>query len=156
LHARTRNQAFSGKADWSLIKKVKENVKIPVIGNGDVTSIEDYRRMIRETGCDAVMVGRGAMGRPWIFRLDGEKTYIPSLEEVKSTLLRHYSLSIEHYGEGKAIREMRKHLSWYTRGIQGGSGFRKTINGMTSLEDILREIEMFFTLEKEKIEASLV
>ncbi len=153
LHPRTQKEAFKGQAHWDLIKKVKENVKIPVIGNGDVVSIEDYHRMMSETSCNAVMIGRGAMGNPWIFKTLDDPSYQPTMDEMKRVILKHYRLSIEFYGKEKAVREMRKHLSWYTKGLSEGSLFRTRINTMTQSIDVIQEIETFFARQTEKTEA---
>ncbi len=148
IHPRTQKQGFSGKADWQLIRKVKSAVRIPVIGNGDVVSIKDYDKMLHETNCDAVMVGRGAMGNPWIFRLAGDRNYNPSIDEIKSVIIKHFDLSIRFYGDVKGIKEMRKHLSWYTKGFPMGNSFRAIINQLSSIDDIFNSIEDYFTIQK--------
>ena len=121
VHGRTREQYYHGKADWDIIRQVKEAVRIPVIGNGDVVSPESAKAMFDETGCDGIMIGRGAQGNPWIFRQilhwmeTGEKIR-PSAEEVREMILRHARLLVEHKGVYTGIREMRKHVAWYTAG----------------------------------------
>ena len=146
VHGRTREQYYSGKADWDIIRQVKEAVSIPVIGNGDVVSGESALAMMRETGCDGVMIGRGAQGNPWIFsELVGyEKTRVmperPSNGELKDMMLRHARLQIQYKGEYLGIREMRKHVSWYTTGLPNSAKLRGEINAVESyaeLEELL-------------------
>ncbi len=134
VHARTREQYYSGSADWSKIKSIKEAVGIPVIGNGDVRSRQDAKRMMQETGCDAVMVARGAMGNPWIFA-----DYEPTKEELLETICRHLDLAVARYGEKKAVREARKQIGWYTKGFKGAGAFRNKINTAVTREE-LREL----------------
>ena len=134
VHARTREDYYSGKADWSAIRDVAAAVKVPVIGNGDVRSFEDAERMTSETGCSGVMIGRGAMGNPWIF-----ENRSPSKEEVVEVINEHLDLAIERYGEYKAVREARKQISWYTKGIKGASLLRNRLNSANSREE-LREL----------------
>lgn len=143
IHPRTQKQAFSGKADWNLIRQIKEKLSIPVVGNGDVQSVEDYNRMKELTSCDAVMVGRGAMGQPWIFKLDSPN-YRPDFEELKKVILKHYRLSIDFYGERRGVREMRKHLSWYTKGLFQGNKLRSMINELEDFNLVLETLEKHF------------
>ncbi len=144
VHGRTREQYYSGAADWSIIKAVKEAVHIPVIGNGDIKCGADARRMLEETGCDGVMVGRAAEGNPFIFReitafMEGREYTAPTLKEIKETVLLHADMQLEYKGEFIGIREMRKHLSWYLKGFEGASALRKRINEMETFEE-LKEI----------------
>ena len=142
VHGRTREQYYSGKADWDIIRQVKEAVSIPVIGNGDVTSGEKALAMMEQTGCDGVMIARGAQGNPWIFHelLEYEKTGQmpprPTLEEIKKTMLRHAQLQIQYKGDYIGIREMRKHVSWYTKGLHGSAHLREEINKVESYQEL--------------------
>lgn len=148
VHGRTREQYYSGEADWNIIRRVKEAVKIPVIGNGDVTSGERAISMMEQTGCDGVMIGRGAQGNPWIFRelLEYERTgqipERPTKEQIRETMLRHAKLQIAFKGDYLGIREMRKHVAWYTKGLEGSARLRDDINKVDSyeeLEELLKE-----------------
>ncbi len=148
VHARTREQYYSGKADREIIRLVKEAVTIPVIGNGDIDCYESAKHMLEYTGCDGVAIGRGAEGNPWIFEelnakyagLDYNK---PSLEEVKEMIMRHARMLIDYKGEYIGIREMRKHAAWYTAGFKGASKLRGRLNEASSIES-LEEIIMGF------------
>ncbi|HHV74967.1 MAG TPA: tRNA dihydrouridine synthase DusB [Thermoanaerobacterium sp.] len=142
VHGRTREQFYSGNADWDIIKKVKDNLKIPVIGNGDVFSPEDAKRMIDETGCDAVMVGRGAEGNPWIFKRilyylnTGEILPEPTVSEKIDMILRHLDMMIEYKGEQIGILEMRKHIAWYLKGIRGASKIKQMVFTMSNYKEV--------------------
>lgn len=142
VHGRTRQQYYSGTADWDAIRRVKEAVSIPVIGNGDVDSPEKAEALIKETGCDGVMVGRATRGNPWIFRElnhyfeTGEKLARPSVEEVREMILRHARMQIDLKGEFTGIREMRKHVAWYTAGMRHSAALRRETNLVSSYEEL--------------------
>jgi len=146
VHARTRSQFYGGQADWSVIAAVKRAVKIPVFGNGDVRSGADAVRMLHETGCDRVIVGRAAEGNPWIFReiraaLTGEAYSPPAFAERMATALRHLDLAVVLYGEKKGVLEMRKHVAWYITGVPGAAKLREGVNGVCEAEEV-RELLM--------------
>ena len=147
VHGRTRQQYYSGEADWEIIRKVKEAVSIPVIGNGDVDSPQKAKRMLEETGCDGVMVGRAARGNPWLlgriarYLEDGELLENPFPEEVKAMILRHARMQLEYKGEYTGMREMRKHVAWYTAGYPRSSKLRQAVNGLESLNQLEELLE---------------
>lgn len=147
VHGRTREQFYSGTADWEIIRKVKEAVTIPVIGNGDIADGESAKRMIEETGCDGIMVGRAAQGNPWIFReivsyLDyGVKMERPSTQEVRDMIRRHAALQLECKGDYIGIREMRKHVAWYIAGYPHAASLRKKVCSVEQMEELLELIE---------------
>jgi nifR3 family TIM-barrel protein len=143
VHGRTREQFFRGIADLDIIKQVKGSVSIPVIGNGDIFSSQDAQRMFEETGCDAVMVGRGALGNPWIFRqIDGylktgEILPEPSVSERIDMAKRHLNMEVEYRGEYTGIREMRKHIAWYIRGMKNAARIRDAVFRMETSDEII-------------------
>lgn len=144
VHGRTREQYYSGTADWNIIRQVKEAVSIPVIGNGDVFKPEDARALIDQTGCDGVMIARGAKGNPWIFSRTlhyletGELLQPPTPAEISEMILRHGTMQAEHKGETVAMREMRKHMAWYTGGLPHSAKLRNDINQVETMEELRR------------------
>jgi len=148
VHARTRDQLYQGQADWGVIKAVKAGVRIPVIGNGDVTDAPSAEAMLAETGCDMVMVGRGALGNPWVFReingylRDGCQVLPPpTVTERLLVLRKHMGLMCEYKGEGRAMREARKHAGWYMKGMRGAAELRRRAGLLCTIEDLDRLIE---------------
>lgn len=147
VHGRTREQFYSGAADWEIIRKVKEAVTIPVIGNGDITDGESAKRMMEETGCDGIMVGRAAQGNPWIFREiisyleHGVKMKRPSIEDVRDMIRRHAALQLECKGDYIGIREMRKHVAWYIAGYPHAASLRKKVCSVERMEELMELIE---------------
>ena len=150
VHGRTREQYYSGKADWDIIARVKDAVKIPVIGNGDVDSPKAAKALIEQTGCDGIMIGRAAQGNPWIFR--EVKEYLengvlidrPTPREKKEMILSHAKLQLQYKGEYTGVREMRKHLSWYTVGMPNSAKFRQMINTMESMDALVNSLDEIF------------
>ncbi len=149
IHGRTREQYYTGEADWEIIAKVKDKLSIPVIGNGDIKDGASAEAILRRTGCDGIMVGRAARGNPWIFRQiaaylqDGTVLPAPEKEEIRATILRHAKLQLAYKGEYTGIREMRKHVSWYTAGMPDSARLRRTVNMVESfaaLEELVREM----------------
>ena len=160
VHARTRAQQYGGSADWSVIRAVKRAVSVPVFGNGDVRSGPDAVRMIDETGCDAVIVGRAAQGNPWVFReiaaaLHGQTAAPPTPQERVDMAVRHYRLEMELYGEKLATLEMRKHIAWNVHGMPGASRFREKINGMPEAARAIEALRKFAESVKELTDRSL-
>ncbi|CEN91035.1 tRNA dihydrouridine synthase DusB [Paraclostridium sordellii] len=149
IHGRTREQYYSGTADWDIIAEIKKNIEIPVIGNGDVFEVEDAINMINKTNCDAIMIGRGAQGNPWIFKRinhymkTGEILPGPTCEEKINTALKHLKLAVEEHGEYVAVREMRKHIAWYLKGLRGSARLRDEINKIESYEEVVNKLSYY-------------
>ena len=149
IHGRTREQYYSGKADWDIITEIKENISIPVIGNGDVFTIQDAINMLDKTNCDAIMIGRGAQGNPWIFKRinhymqTGEILPEPTLDEKINTAIKHLRLAVEEHGEYIAVREMRKHVAWYLKGLKNSARVRDEVNKIESYEEVVNKLNMY-------------
>jgi tRNA-dihydrouridine synthase B len=151
VHGRTKAQGFSGSADWGMIRQVKDSIGIPLIGNGDVHTARDAVRMMEETGCDGVMIGRAIQGYPWIFR--EAKQYLetgivpppPTIEERRAVMLRHLDDMVQLVGVNIGVREMRKHLCWYTKGLHNGAEFRTRINHLSNIDEVKRAVQESFT-----------
>ncbi|HFL3240663.1 TPA: tRNA dihydrouridine synthase DusB [Clostridioides difficile] len=149
IHGRTREQFYTGKADWDIIAEIKKNLSIPVIGNGDVFTIEDSINMLDKTGCDAIMIGRGAQGNPWIFKRinhymnTGEILPEPTFNEKISTAIKHLKLAVEEHGEYVAVREMRKHIAWYLKGLRNSAKLRDEINKIEDYQEVVSKLEYY-------------
>ena len=149
VHGRTRAEYYTGIADWNIIKKVKENVSIPVIGNGDIKSPEDAKQIFEQTNCDGVMIGRATLGKPWIleqirtYLQDGTIRKVPN-QEILETILKHINLETKEKGEYTGVREMRKHICYYLKGLPGASVVRDKINHLESKEEVEKELVNYF------------
>lgn len=149
LHPRTRSQGFSGQADWDHISQLKSALTIPVIGSGDIFTPEDGLRMLDQTRCDAIMIGRGGYGNPWLIRdiaalQKGDQLPHPGPADRLAAARRHLEYFTEYFGESKALFHMRKHLSWYSRGLAGAAAFRAAVNRTASVDDLRRQMDSFF------------
>ncbi len=150
VHPRTREQYYSGKADWDVLRRVKKAVSIPVIGNGDLFDVTDIKRMYEQTGVDAFMIGRGARGNPWIFKRakayieTGEILPSPSVSDICEMILKHAKMNIEYKGEYTGIREMRKHAAWYTQGLKNSAKFRDRLSHIESYDELCDIIEKIY------------
>lgn len=154
VHGRTREQQYSGKADWDQIAKVKQSLKIPVYGNGDIFQSQDAMHMLAYTKCDGILIGRGAMGNPWIFEqvkcsLNGQEAILPSMAERVETALRHARMMVDWKGETFAVPEMRKHISWYIHGLRGAAQMRSQANKAKTMEELTQALLSWASMEGE-------
>lgn len=149
IHGRTREQFYSGKADWDIISEIKQAINIPVIGNGDVFEVQDAVNMLEKTKCDAIMIGRGSQGNPWIFKRinhymkTGEVLPEPTLEEKITTAIKHMNLAVAEHGDYVAVREMRKHIGWYLKGLKNSAKYRDQINKITDYKEVIIMLEEY-------------
>lgn len=154
VHGRTREQFYSGKADWETIRQVKQAVSIPVIGNGDVFSGQDAMNMMKHTGCDFVMIARGTLGNPWIFKealalwQGKDAPPHPELKEKIELIIKHFDLLLEEKGEYAAVREMRKHAGWYLKGIHGSAAIRRQLNTVVSADELKEAVSSLENVQK--------
>ncbi len=149
LHPRTVDQGYSGHADWTLITELKEHLRIPVIGSGDIRKPQDAERMLRETGCDGAMIGRGALGNPWLIGetlsfIEGSHVHEPTLAEREAIIIRHLDMATAFYGEQAGVRDFRKHLLWYTKGLKGGARFREAAGQITDRRTTITAMRNYF------------
>lgn len=158
VHGRTRNQLYRGRADWAFIHRVKEAVRIPVVGNGDVTTLDEAKELLAASGADAVMIGRGAYGRPWFpgqvahFLATGERLPEPSIEAQRAIVIEHFESMIEHYGVETGCRLARKHVAWYSGGLRDSARFRAEVNQSLDAAAVRRMIETFYDSQVERPE----
>jgi tRNA-dihydrouridine synthase B len=161
IHPRTKAQGFKGQANWNLIREVKASINIPVIGNGDVTTSLLVKRMLEKTGCNGVMIGRGALGNPWIFDpqnfnfWENESDIYPSLEERQRVIKHHFSLLQDYYGNRGAMKEIRRHLAWYTKGLPSSTLFRSRLSGLREKEALFETVTSYFDFIKKRGQCQL-